>query len=199
MSVKGSKGQARRRNWALGAGIFGIVWSTAILPAEVSADVIRAMVDCRGSCLTPAHGYLEPRLVIPVSVALVLGPPIIAAGAASARRVLGTAGCKACRVLGSIAFGLSVPLAGVWSGFSIYHESHMPSGFDPPHGPMAAAGALAALSGVLMSVDAFVSWKPRAPAGNEEAMDGQATAPTVLYPVLGFYGGSAIVGIGGTF
>lgn len=176
------------------AGVVGIVHATLVVPSAIVADIMRVAVKRDGSDPGPwpVEGYMVPEIVIPVAVGAVIGPPVVAAGAAWARRHTEVDGSPVCRALGWLLWSFSVGGQIAVSSLAVFHEHHSRTSLDVPHGLVLGAGLLGAASSVLMSVDAILSCR-------QARAEAPADASAMVMPVLSGTPGGAVLGVTGVF
>jgi len=183
------------KNWAHRATAYGFVFTSIFQPLGFASDGARACGSGVGGG-GPNWCMQFPPLVISTAVILLISPPIVAAGAASARidpRVKGFPGArKAGWVLYGIAAAMCIPFTTIallpWTG---------PQFSGLPVGLMTGMTVLGALSGMLLSIDGMES--ARQLKVLQEELTPEEISTMNVAPFLSPISGGAIAGIGGTF
>jgi hypothetical protein len=142
--------------WATGAGAFGVVAAAGALGLAV------------GSELTKDEQNPSLPLGIGATTLIAVAGPITAVGAGSARDGGDVKGAQGLRIVGWVAYGLTLVDASVLIGMGANEV-------EPPDGVIVSVGALGAISLLSLAGDAFFS--------ASEARAKQASAPPATFSV----------------
>jgi hypothetical protein len=178
ISDRGYEDTDNPTNWALPAGIIGIIGMAAVLGLGIASEI------------TKEDNIPSIPLGAGATVLVAAIGPVEFAGGASARRASGAGGVAGLRIAGWVAYGVSLALALYLIAFGLLDNT-------PFDGLITTTSGIGALSLLFFAIDDFVSYS--------EASDGAISMGAPFFsPVIGMAresGGGAIptLGLGAAF